>query len=95
MPWFEALPDRIEDWCTRWSLIIDGEPWHGYLGLVVPVRRADELCALKITWVDDETRNEALALRLWDGAGAVRLLDAQPLLRCDQRLCAKPAREFW
>jgi len=76
--WLEALPDRIEDWCTRWSLIIDGPPWHGYLGLVLPVRRGDELCALKVTWVDDETKDEALALQLWDGRGAVKLLDAQP-----------------
>jgi streptomycin 6-kinase len=59
-------------------LTIDGEPWHGYVALVVPVRRGDELCALKISWVDDETRHEALALQLWGGEGAVKLLDAQP-----------------
>ena len=75
--WLEALPARIENYCTRWGLTIDGHPWHGYIGLVVPVRRGDELCALKISWIDDETRHEALALRLWNGQGAVRLLEAE------------------
>jgi streptomycin 6-kinase len=49
---------------------------HGYLGLVVPVRRGGQLCVLKVTWVDDETRDEARALELGAGNGVVRLLDA-------------------
>jgi streptomycin 6-kinase len=48
----------------------------GYLALVVPVLRGDARCALKVSWIDDETVNEAAALTLWNGGGAVRLLDA-------------------
>jgi streptomycin 6-kinase len=49
---------------------------HGYLALVLPVLRGDARCALKVSWADDETVNEGAALGRWDGAGAVRLLDA-------------------
>jgi streptomycin 6-kinase len=49
---------------------------HGYMALVVPVLRGDARCALKVSWIDDETVNEAAALALWNGGGAVRLLDA-------------------
>src|ERR1700722_1263125 len=76
--WLEVLPAKIENYCALWNLVIDGEPWHGYLGLVLPVVRGSEQCVLKVTWVDDETRHEALALRLWKGHGAVRLIDAEP-----------------
>jgi streptomycin 6-kinase len=49
---------------------------HGYLALVVPVLRGDARYALKVSWLDHETVNEAAALALWNGDGAVRLLDA-------------------
>ena len=49
---------------------------HGYLGLVVPVRRDEEICALKISWPDESTAYEIAALAAWDGHGAVRLLAA-------------------
>jgi streptomycin 6-kinase len=46
------------------------------MALVVPVFRGDARYALKVSWVDDETVNEAAALALWNGGGAVRLFDA-------------------
>jgi streptomycin 6-kinase len=49
---------------------------HGYLALVVPVLRGDARYALKLSWIDHETVNEAVALALWNGGGTVRLLDA-------------------
>ncbi len=76
--WIQALPGLIEDLCERWRLTIDGSPLYGYLGLVIPVRRAEEPCALKVSWIDDATAEEAMALAAWDGQGAVRLLAAQP-----------------
>jgi streptomycin 6-kinase len=51
---------------------------HGYLGLVVPVRRQDELCVLKVSWLTQETRDEAEALLLWQGQGAVQVLAHEP-----------------
>lgn len=74
--WIEDLPNKIDKYCALWNLEIDGEPMHGYIGLVLPVRRGNEKCVLKVSWVDDETRHEALALRLWNGEGAVKLVDA-------------------
>jgi streptomycin 6-kinase len=74
--WIAALPDRVQALCAHWGLAVDGPPMHGGLSLVVPVRRGDELCVLKIAWVGIET--EAIALRAWDGRGAVRLLEVAP-----------------
>ena len=74
--WIDALPGRVTALCTQWGLVVDGPPMHGGLSLVVPVRRGDEPCVLKIAWVGVET--EAIALRAWDGRGAVRLLDVAP-----------------
>ena len=47
--WISQLPGLVESMCRRWHLTVDGEPMHGYLGLVVPVRRAGELCVLKVS----------------------------------------------
>jgi streptomycin 6-kinase len=46
------------------------------MALVLPVQRGDTRYALKVSWIDDETVNEAVSLALWHGGGAVRLLDA-------------------
>jgi streptomycin 6-kinase len=74
--WLAGLPARTESLLTRWDLTVDGPLMHGACALVVPVRRADgERAVLKVTWPHDEARHEALALSLWDGDGAVRLLD--------------------
>ncbi len=74
--WLARLPDLVGELCVRWGLRVTGDPMHGYMALVVPVLRADARCALKVSWIDDETVNEAAALALWNGRGAVRLLDA-------------------
>src|SRR5271165_7096002 len=76
--WIEQLPGLVQALCQQWGLVLDGAPMHGYLGLVVPVRRGDALCALKVSWIDESSRYEAIALALWNGNGAVRLLEAQP-----------------
>jgi len=61
----------------RWLLQLEEGVWHGYLGLVFPVRkRCGQAAALKLTWVDQDTRWEAQALERWSGRGAVRLLRA-------------------
>lgn len=76
--WLDQLPEQIAGLCHRWALSLDGAPMHGYLGLVVPVRRAGERCVLKLSWPDESTTYEALALATWNGNGAVRLLMAEP-----------------
>ncbi|PRY46820.1 aminoglycoside phosphotransferase family protein [Umezawaea tangerina] len=74
--WVATLPALAEELCVRWDLVPDGGVLHGFVAVVLPVRRADGTRAvLKLTWRDVETEHEALALRLWDGRGVVRLLD--------------------
>lgn len=71
-----ALPDLAEEFLHRWELRLDGRPMHGVTALVLPVVRADDTPAvLKLQLLDEESDGEPVALRLWDGDGAVRLLD--------------------
>lgn len=80
--WLAELPGIVGELRERWSLTAMGPAFEGgRVGFVAPVERADETRAvLKISYVDDETRHEGDALAFWDGAGAVRLLDADPVL---------------
>jgi streptomycin 6-kinase len=74
--WRADLPALATRYCARWNLTPDGEVLHGFVAVVLPVRRADGSPAvLKLTWVDAETRHEPLALAVWNGRGVVRLLD--------------------
>lgn len=71
-----ALPARAADFLKRWELRRTGPAMHGMCALVLPVERADGTPAvLKLQDVDAETAGEPVALRLWDGDGAVRLLE--------------------
>lgn len=74
--WLEGLPERVHALCHQWSLTIDGATMHGGLSLVVPVRRASEAFVLRVAWPHGATAEEIIALRAWDGRGAVRLLEA-------------------
>jgi streptomycin 6-kinase len=75
-PWLARLPELVGELSVRWGLRVTGDPMYGYMALVVPVLRGDTRYALKVSWIDHETVNEAAALALWNGGGAVRLLDA-------------------
>ncbi|MGC0376515.1 aminoglycoside phosphotransferase family protein [Streptomyces sp. SAI-229] len=71
-----ALPDLTAAFLDRWNLRVAGTPLHGVSALVLPVTRADGTHAvLKLQIRDHETDGEPIALRLWNGDGAVRLLD--------------------
>ncbi|MET9553469.1 aminoglycoside phosphotransferase family protein [Streptomyces sp. NPDC006645] len=72
-----ALPARAADFLKRWELRRTAGPsMHGVCALVLPVERADGTPAvLKLQDVDAETAGEPVALRVWDGDGAVRLLE--------------------
>ncbi|MFB7736691.1 aminoglycoside phosphotransferase family protein [Streptomyces sp. NPDC056112] len=71
-----GLPRRVAGFLDRWRLRIDGPAMYGVCALVLPVVRADRLpAALKLQLPDEESAGEAPALRVWDGAGAVRLLE--------------------
>jgi streptomycin 6-kinase len=74
--WLEALPGIVEAVCRRWYLTPDGPVMHGSNAIVVPVIRDDEALALRMAPPDARARDEAHALRFWDGRGTVRLIDA-------------------
>ncbi len=69
------LPDLVADFLDRWELRLDGPSMYGVCALVLPVLRADDTPAvLKLQPLDEESEGEPVALRIWDGDGAVRLL---------------------
>jgi streptomycin 6-kinase len=74
----ERLPRLFREVTEEWGLDVDGEPTHGYVSLVVPVRRDGEPAVLKLSRPDVEGRHEGLALQRLGGDGAVRLLSADP-----------------
>lgn len=78
--WIEQLPELVAQLCDEWELTVDGAVMHGYLGLVVPVRRGEEPCVLKVSWRDESTLDETTALRVWAGRGAVQVLAENPAL---------------
>ncbi|MFD9026674.1 aminoglycoside phosphotransferase family protein [Streptomyces parvulus] len=74
-----ALPGLAASFLERWELRPDGPSMHGWAALVLPVLRPDGTPAvLKLQIADEESEGEPVALRVWDGDGAVRLLDHDP-----------------
>ncbi|UFR03766.1 aminoglycoside phosphotransferase family protein [Streptomyces sp. Go40/10] len=74
-----ALPALAADFLDRWRLTPDGPSMNGVSALVLPVVRTDGLRAvLKLQLLDEESEGEPVALRTWNGDGAVRLLDHDP-----------------
>ncbi|MFD9905222.1 aminoglycoside phosphotransferase family protein [Streptomyces sp. NPDC059063] len=70
-----GLPDLAAETLERWELTPLGDSLHGQAALVLPVAQADGTEAVvKFQVLDEETEGEPVALRVWDGDGAVRLL---------------------
>ncbi len=77
--WVYRLPKLLSDLLEEWQLRMDGWMMHGFVALVVPVRTAgDTPAVLKVSFPEEETEHEHLALQHWAGRGAVRLLRADP-----------------
>ena len=78
--WIASLPRLIANVLDRWALRLDGGARHGMASLVLPVVCADgTAAALKLQPLDEENVGEPIGLRAWDGDGAVRLLDHDPV----------------
>lgn len=73
--WLDVLPALVSAQCRKWGLQVDGDPLHGSNALVVPVRRHGNQYALRLSPPDDDVTQQAAALELWAGRGAVRLFD--------------------
>lgn len=75
----DRLPGLVRDLLGEWGLVPDGPATHGFTALVLPVRDAGGAsCVLKVGLPHPEAEHEHLALRHWNGRGAVRLLRADP-----------------
>jgi len=77
--WLDALPALVEHCARDWSLQL-GEAFEGSnVSLVLAAIREDGSDAvLKVQFPHPECAQEAMALRWWDGDGAVRLLAHAP-----------------
>ena len=77
--WVRRLPRLTAAILDEWELAVDGEPMSGWTALVVPVvNDAGERAVLKLVCPGEEEEHEHLALQRWGGAGAVRMLRADP-----------------
>ncbi|MDE9367646.1 aminoglycoside phosphotransferase family protein [Luteipulveratus sp. YIM 133132] len=76
--WLRDLPRLVAECAEHWDLRATGSVLHGVAGVVVPCSYGDEPVMLKVTWPHPEAEHEHLALRAWDGDGAVRLIAADP-----------------
>lgn len=77
--WLRSLPGVVRDVTRRWGLQVGRPLLGGAVAFVAPaVSAAGERVVLKVSILTDETRHEGDALALWNGDGAVRLLDADP-----------------
>ena len=75
--WVRSLPSLAEELFERWGVTLEeGEPLTGYHGVVVPVRRDDAPCVLKIACPLERIADEVKALSAWCGRGAVLMLEA-------------------
>ncbi|MFQ4148481.1 aminoglycoside phosphotransferase family protein [Arthrobacter sp. LAPM80] len=79
--WLSRLPGFIRAALAQWQLSVDlpngALPWHGHTGVVVPVlTRKGVPAALKVAFPHEEALLEPVALRLWEGHGAVRVLQS-------------------
>jgi streptomycin 6-kinase len=88
--WLERVPELVDECVEVWDLRL-GDPYPaGAAGYAVRADRADGTpVVLKVIFPHREAEHEAAALRVWDGNGAVRLLDydearwAMLLERCE------------
>ena len=76
--WVDHLPSLLQRLYDDWELRPDGWIMHGYCAVVVPVVSADGRAMLKVSFPDEESEHEHLALSRWAGRGAVPLLRADP-----------------
>ncbi len=76
--WLADLPAIVEDLTHRWGLMV-GRPFEpgGNVSWVAPAHdTAGVPVVLKVGWRHDEAMFEVDALRVWNGNGAVRVIDS-------------------
>lgn len=79
--WLADLPAVVDRQCRQWELELIGRPFSGGThSFVAPVRRGDgSVAVLKIAVPDEENAGEATGMYCYQGEGAVRLYDFDPV----------------
>jgi streptomycin 6-kinase len=72
--WLANLPTVVAGLAREWNLQVGAAFEGSNVSYVAPAMRGSEHVVLKVQWPDDESTHEADALKVWNGAGAVRLL---------------------
>lgn len=97
--WITTFPDLARDVLRDWDCEPDGDIRAGAVAVIIPVRSPHGPAVLKISYPHPGNADEYKALALWDGDGAVRLLDSDPdrfallLERVEDRELDVPADE--
>jgi streptomycin 6-kinase len=77
--WLEGLPDLINRATSTWDLHVTAVANRiDTFGMSIPARRGDDRVTLRLAYPDATLADETTALRAWDGAGAVRVLEDDP-----------------
>jgi streptomycin 6-kinase len=77
--WLARFPDLLSHYLERWNLQIAGRPFDLSYHYVVPVnQQGDHPAVLKMGVPTPELLSEVNALQIFDGRGAVRLLESDP-----------------
>ncbi len=77
--WLAGLPGDAAKYIDRWQLTVAGQPLSGEASLILPVVRRDGTEAmLKLQQVNDESEDEALALRTWNRDDVVEVFEDDP-----------------
>jgi streptomycin 6-kinase len=94
--WLARLPRLAAECAARWSLRL-GEPFpDGNVSLCLPAERDDGTrVVLKINFPEEESEREGDALELWNGEGAVRLLDHDRTRRALLLERCEPGTQLW
>jgi streptomycin 6-kinase len=77
--WLDELPTRIADYERRWAIQVAPPFANLSYNYVAPAVRSDGAqLILKLGMPHPELSSEIAALRLWDGHGSARLMEADP-----------------
>lgn len=77
--WLRDLPGAVDESAAHWRLELEEPFSYAFTSIAIPGRTPEGIdVVLKVMHIDRENEREALALRLWDGEGAIRLIDEFP-----------------
>jgi streptomycin 6-kinase len=76
--WARSARRIVIECLDRWDLVVTGPAATGWTAVVLPVERDGRPAALKVGWPHVQSSAEHIALQLWGGRGAARLLAADP-----------------